>query len=198
MPEGARWHIWMTRIEAVIFASPCDAGNTGAPRWERMRARRYFRGYRTGPESPPYELAFVTSGYQIRTKALYADAIRASEVQGSQQRLPDLSQAEMMVLADTAYFQPITRAAISDHLGKEISRDIIAKLKQLDSISAGPRVPEPGAPYAYVTTRHFLSLFGLNNLRDLPDLDQLSEDGLLNDEEHEGQSMLRTDSDKQT
>jgi hypothetical protein len=35
------------------------------------------------------------------------------------------------------------------------------RLKSLDLIVAGPRAPEPGAPYAYVTTRKFLEVFGL-------------------------------------
>jgi len=44
-------------------------------------------------------------------------------------------------------------------------------------------MPEPGAPFAYVTTRHFLSLFGINTLRDLPGLDQLREEVLSEGEE---------------
>ncbi|MDI6838815.1 MAG: SMC-Scp complex subunit ScpB, partial [Rhizobiaceae bacterium] len=45
--------------------------------------------------------------------------------------------------------------------------------------SSGPRSPTHGAPYTYVTTRHFLSAFGLETLRDLPDLERLEDDGLL-------------------
>ncbi len=38
---------------------------------------------------------------------------------------------------------------------------------------------EPGAPYTYVTTPGFLSHFGFQTLRDLPDLEMLEEAGLL-------------------
>jgi segregation and condensation protein B len=183
----------MGRVEAVIFASPHPVTReTLAPLvGQTCVLEDILEDIAQDLKTRPYELAFVAGGYQIRTKALYADAIRASGVQGSQQGLGELSKAEMMVLADIAYFQPITRAAISEHLGKDISRDIIAKLKQLDLISAGPRVPEPGAPFAYVTTRRFLNVFGLNNLRNLPDLAQLREEGLLTDEE-ETQEFTRT------
>jgi hypothetical protein len=43
----------------------------------------------------------------------------------------------------------------------------------------GPRSPQPGAPYTYVTTKQFLSHFGFDTLRDLPDMEQLEDAGLL-------------------
>ena len=46
-------------------------------------------------------------------------------------------------------------------------------------IAAGPRSPTPGAPYAYVTTPGFLSHFGFESLRDLPDIEKLEDAGLL-------------------
>jgi len=64
-------------------------------------------------------------------------------------------------------------------VGKEVSRDVIGRLKSLDLIAAGPRAPEPGAPYAYVTTRKFLEVFGLASLRELPDIESLEDAGLL-------------------
>ena len=64
-------------------------------------------------------------------------------------------------------------------VGREISRDIIGRLKSMDLIAAGPRAPEPGAPYAYVTTRKFLEVFGLASLRELPDIESLEDAGLL-------------------
>lgn len=53
------------------------------------------------------------------------------------------------------------------------------RLKRLDLIDAGLRAPEPGAPFAYVTTRKFLEVFGLATLRDLPDVEKLEDEGLL-------------------
>jgi chromosome segregation and condensation protein ScpB len=64
------------------------------------------------------------------------------------------------------YLQPATRGELSRLVGKEVSRDIIGRLKSLDLIAAGPRAPEAGAPYAYVTTRKFLEVFGLASLRE--------------------------------
>jgi chromosome segregation and condensation protein ScpB len=48
-----------------------------------------------------------------------------------------------------AYFQPVTRGEISEMFGREISRDLIGSLRAAGLIAAGPRSPQPGAPYAY-------------------------------------------------
>jgi segregation and condensation protein B len=68
---------------------------------------------------------------------------------------------------------------VADILGKPISRDVIAGLRSFGLIATGPRSPQPGAPYTYVTTPAFLMLGGLPSLRDLPDLDRLEAAGLL-------------------
>jgi segregation and condensation protein B len=78
-----------------------------------------------------------------------------------------------------AYFQPITRGDLSKIFGKEVSRDTIASLRGANFLASGPRSPTPGAPYTYVTTKHFLSAFGMQTLRDLPDMEALEDAGLL-------------------
>ena len=78
-----------------------------------------------------------------------------------------------------AYLQPATRGEISRLVGREISRDVIGALKRHGLIDGALRAPEPGAPFAYVTTGKFLEVFGLASLRDLPDVERLEEEGLL-------------------
>ncbi|WP_354002477.1 SMC-Scp complex subunit ScpB [Pseudogemmobacter faecipullorum] len=55
----------------------------------------------------------------------------------------------------------------------------LARLHRQALIARGPRSPEPGAPYTYVTTPGFLIQFGLETLRDLPDIEALQDAGLL-------------------
>jgi chromosome segregation and condensation protein ScpB len=81
-----------------------------------------------------------------------------------------------------AYFQPITRGELSSFFGKEVSRDLIGALRAQELITSGPRSPQPGAPYTYVTTKNFLSQFGLDTLRQLPDFEALEDAGLLSKE----------------
>jgi chromosome segregation and condensation protein ScpB len=60
---------------------------------------------------------------------------------------------------------------------------LIGVLRSQDFIASGPRSPTPGAPYTYVTTKTFLSQFGLDTLRDLPDFEALEDAGLLSKEQ---------------
>ena len=180
LPRQARWREWMGRVEAVIFASP-----TPVPRETLARF--------VGPDCPlddlvadiqdelrgrPYELVYVAGGWQHRTRARFADAIRSARGVEDEERVA-LTPTENLVVTAIAYLQPVTRAELSRLLGKEVSRDSIARLKRLDLVAAGPRMPALGAPLTYVTTSAFLSLFGLSSLRDLPDVEALDDAGLL-------------------
>ena len=79
----------------------------------------------------------------------------------------------MLALAAVAYSQPVTRAKLSSLAGRDVSRDVLARLKKLGLINTGPRMPAPGAPATYVTTPEFLSRFSLGSLRDLPDIETM-------------------------
>jgi chromosome segregation and condensation protein ScpB len=125
----------------------------------------------------PYEIVAVAGGWQFRTRLRQADVLKAAF--GGTTTGADLTEGEMLVLASIAYHQPVTRAALTDMLGREVSRDVIGHLRRLDMIASGPRSPQPGAPYTYVTTRKFLEHFGLDTLRELPDLEALEDAGLL-------------------
>jgi chromosome segregation and condensation protein ScpB len=128
----------------------------------------------------PYDLVFVAGGYQVRTKPQFSAAIRAANAGELRDAgLPELTPTELLAVTAIAYLQPATRAEISRLAGKEISRDVIGGLKRLDLIDGALRAPEPGAPFAYVTTKKFLEVFGFATLRDLPDLERLEDEGLL-------------------
>lgn len=179
LPPELRWREWMGRVEAVIFASP-------EPVTREVLARVVGRDcsldliiddIRAELRGRPYELVAVAGGWQHRTKKAFAEVIRTAIGVGDGAR--PLSQQESLVLMCIAYYQPITRGELSQFFGKEVSRDLIGYLRGLGFIASGPRAPQPGAPYTYVTTKGFLSNFGFDTLRDLPDLDMLEEAGLL-------------------
>ena len=179
LPPELRWREWMGRVEAVIFASP-------EPVPREVLARVVGRDcsidlliddIRDELRGRPYELVSVAGGWQHRTRKNFAEAIRAAIGAGNGGK--DLSQTEALILACIAYYQPITRSELSSFFGKEVSRDTVGRLRGLEFIAAGPRSPQPGAPYTYVTTRAFLSHFGLETLRDLPDMEALEDAGLL-------------------
>ena len=125
-------------------------------------------------------LVFIPGGYQLRIKPRFADAIRAANAGSLRDTgVPELTPTELLAVTAIAYLQPATRAQISQLAGREISRDVIGALKRHSLIDGSLRAPEPGAPFAYVTRKRFLEVFGLASLRHLPDIERLEEEGLL-------------------
>jgi segregation and condensation protein B len=182
LPPEARWRAWMGHVEAVLFASPTPVPREALARvvGPECRLDALIADLRDELRVRPYELVAVAGGWQLRTRAEFAPAIRAAGTVPEEARGSALTAGEQLVLAAIAYLQPVTRLALSRVLGKEVSRDVIGRLKRLDLVGAGPRSPEPGAPLTYVTTPAFLARFGLASLRDLPDIEALEEAGLLN------------------
>lgn len=125
------------------------------------------------------EIAAVAGGWMCRIRAAYAAAIRAAADVGGQ--VFDLGGFDVAVLAAVAYHQPITRDGLKEILDKEISRDLTGRLHAQGLIGTEPRSPQRGAPYAFVTMQRFLVVFGLQNLQDLPDREQLTDAGIRQD-----------------
>jgi chromosome segregation and condensation protein ScpB len=124
----------------------------------------------------PFVIVSVADGWTLRTRAQFAEAIRAAADLGDQGM--EFTPYEMAVLATIAYHQPISRAELKEVFGKDINRDLIGRLYAKDLIATGPRSPKRGAPYTYVTTQGFLLAFDLQSLRDLPDMEGLQDAGL--------------------
>lgn len=181
LPREARWREWMGRVEAVIFASPEPVPRETLSRLvgPACRLDELIADIQDELRGRPYELVFVAGGWQHRTRPRFADAIRSAGTVEGGVGGSSMSATENLVVTAIAYLQPVTRLELSRLLGKEVSRDLIARLKRLDLVGAGPRAPAPGAPLTYVTTNTFLSAFGLPSLRDLPDLEALEDAGLL-------------------
>ena len=182
LPPALRWREWMLRVEAVIFASPTPVDRETLARvvGGACNLDALIDDIQHELADRPYELVKVAGGWQHRTRARMAGAVRASGLVESKGL--DLSEQEALVLMAVAYFQPVTRGELGRIFGKEISRDLIGDLRGQGLIAAGPRSPQPGAPYTYVTTDGFLSRFGFNSLRDLPDFEKLEDAGLLSKE----------------
>ncbi len=96
-----------------------------------------------------------------------------------QQEQKKLSKAGLETLAIIAYHQPVTRAEIEDIRGVAISRGTIDVLMETGWVRLRGRRKAPGRPVTYGTTENFLLHFGLENITDLPGLDELRSAGLF-------------------
>ena len=90
-----------------------------------------------------------------------------------------LSRAAIETLAIVAYHQPVTRAEIEEIRGVQTATGTLDVLLKTGWIRPRGRRKAPGRPITYGTTEEFLSHFGLEEVADLPGLDELKGAGLL-------------------
>ncbi|MDH7795646.1 MULTISPECIES: SMC-Scp complex subunit ScpB [unclassified Beijerinckia] len=90
-----------------------------------------------------------------------------------------LSKAALETLAIVAYHQPVTRAEVEDIRGVAISKGTLDVLLETGWVRLRGRRKAPGRPVTYGTTEAFLLQFGLEQITDLPGLEDLRSAGLF-------------------
>lgn len=113
-------------------------------------------------------------GWAFRTAADLAEKLEVRKVESR-----PFSRAGVETLAIVAYHQPVTRAEIEQIRGVSISKSTFEILVAEGLIKPGKRRDIPGRPLTWVTTQKFLDQFGLENLKQLPNLQELKDAGLL-------------------
>jgi segregation and condensation protein B len=119
-------------------------------------------------------LVQVDDAWAFRTAADLSFVIRRDENEAKK-----LSRAALEVLAIIAYHQPVTRAEIEDIRGVETSKGTLDTLLETEWVRMRGRRRTPGRPVTYGTTDSFLDHFALEEIRDLPGMDELKGAGLL-------------------
>jgi len=103
------------------------------------------------------------------TLPTYADVLDALHKKRSESKL---SPAALETLAIIAYKQPVLRAEVESIRGAA-SGEVIRSLMERHLIKIVGRAEEIGRPMLYGTTKTFLEVFGLSNIKDLPQVEQL-------------------------
>lgn len=137
-----------------------------------------------GQRNGGFVLKQVAGGYQFRTQGRYNEWIKRL----IRPNAPRLSKAALETLAIIAYNQPIIRSDI-EHIRGVDSGGVIRMLMERKLIRVLGRKEIPGRPLIYATTKHFLEVFELKDLKDLPtpkEIEELSQSRL--DEEAENQA----------
>jgi len=162
-------------IEAILFATDTPLGlskivsilGTGSAREVRKMIQSLNTGYAEGGHA--FRIDEVAGGYQILTLPEYNTWLR--RVKQSRQETK-LSSAAMETLAVIAYKQPVVRAEIEAIRGVSAG-EMLHRLRELGLIKIVGRAEDIGRPMLYGTTRHFLEVFGLASLEDLPAVEEL-------------------------
>ncbi len=164
-------------LEALIFASP-----------DPLTPKAMYKLLDTEPEEDvqaalvelkqDYEnrpgglqLVEVAGGYQIVTRSDLHDWVRRLFHERTTQKL---TVQALETLAVIAYRQPITAAEITEVRGVNTS-GVLNTLLERHLIKIVGRKQVVGRPFLYATTREFLIRFGLNELTDLPKVEDMAE-----------------------
>src|SRR5438477_12117186 len=163
-------------VEALIFASP-----------ETLRPKMLFRLLADEPKEdvaatiealkndydarPGLQFVEVAGGYQIVTRPELHEWVRRLFHERSTQKLTVQS---LETLAVIAYKQPITALEIGEVRGVNTS-GVLNTLLERHFIKIVGRKRVVGRPFLYATTKEFLIRFGLNDISELPKVEDMAE-----------------------
>jgi segregation and condensation protein B len=162
-------------IEALVFASP-----------EPLTPKMLFKLLADEPKEdvtaavealkkdyadrPGLHLTEVAGGYQITTRPEFHEWVRRLFHERTTQKL---TVQGLETLAVIAYKQPVTAAEIGEIRGVNTS-GVLSTLLERHLIKIVGRKNVIGRPFLYGTTREFLIRFGLNDLNDLPKVEDMA------------------------
>ncbi|WP_028753888.1 SMC-Scp complex subunit ScpB [Rhizobium leucaenae] len=162
--------------EALVFASaqPVSEGFIADRVPRGVDVRSVMQRLKADYATRGVNLIQVDGAWAFRTAADLSFVIRRDD-----NEVRKLSRAALEVLAIIAYHQPVTRAEIEDIRGVQTSKGTLDVLMESGWVRFRGRRRTPGRPVTLGTTRDFLDHFGLEELRDLPGLEELKGAGLL-------------------
>lgn len=147
-----------SRLAEVSIASPGEVAEIiEALNAEYRREKRAFH------------IIEVAGGYQMMTRSRFYPFIQRLVKTRTHDKL---SQAGLETLAIIAYKQPIIRADIEAVRGVQ-SGQILRNLLERRLVRVVGRDERLGRPLLYGTTKHFLEVFGLKSLKELPTIEEL-------------------------
>jgi len=163
-------------IEALVFASPEPLAPRALfklldsePREDVERALASLKAdYR--PERG-LQIVEIAGGLQIVTRTDLHEWVRRLF---HERKTTKLSVQALETLAVVAYRQPVTAAEITEIRGVNTS-GVLGTLIERKLVKIAGRKPVVGRPFLYATTREFLMRFGLNDLTDLPRVEDMAE-----------------------
>jgi segregation and condensation protein B len=163
-------------VEALVFASPEPLTLKqllklleAEPREDVQAALEQLKRDYDGPRG--LQLVEVAGGYQIVTRPDLHEWVRRLFHERTTQKL---SVQALETLAVIAYRQPVTALEVGEIRGVNTS-GVLNTLLERGLIKIAGRKQVVGRPFMYATTREFLIRFGLNDLNDLPKVEDMAE-----------------------
>ena len=156
-------------VEALLMASdaPLDLKTlSGILGCSAEQVRVWIEALRAdyAREARAFGIEEIGEGFQILTLPEFAPWLNRLH---PARRSGRLSPAALETLAIIAYKQPVTRAEVESVRGVQVGPHLRALLDR-DLVRTAGRSEVLGSPLLYATTGHFLEVYGLKGLEDLP------------------------------
>ena len=163
-------------VEALLFASakPLDRVSLQSRIPEEIDINRVLENIEKVYSARGINLCDVGNAVAFRTASDLAESLRMTVAVKRK-----LSSAAIETMAIIAYHQPVTRGDIEAIRGVNVSKGTLDTLLEAGWIRPRGRRKIPGRPLQWGTTSGFLDHFGIENLQDLPGLEELKAAGLL-------------------
>ena len=121
-----------------------------------------------------FHIKRVAGGFQLLTRPQFFDWINRIKKAPPMIRLSQSAQETLTVIA---YRQPIVKADIETIRGISCG-EMLRQLLEKGLIKIAGRSEDLGRPFLYATTRQFLTEFGFGNIEQLPEYENLGDQGL--------------------
>ena len=163
------------QVEAILFAAeePLDQESIQEKLRTRTDISKILDSLERQYKNRGINLICISKKWSFRT------ALNLSKFMNVQiHTKKKLSKAAIETLAIIVYHQPVTRSEIEEIRGVAFATGTLEILLELNWVRPSGRKNVPGKPIQYVTTDDFLSHFNLQNLSDLPNIEELTSAGL--------------------
>ena len=162
-------------VEALVFASPEPLTPkmlykllNDEPKEDVLEALNALKS--DYADRPGLHLVEIAGGFQITTRPEFHDWVRRLFHERSTSKL---TVASLETLSVVAYKQPVTAAEVGEIRGVNAA-GVLNTLLERHLIKIVGRKNVIGRPFLYGTTKEFLIRFGLNDLDDLPKIEEMA------------------------
>ena len=164
------------QVEAILFAAeePLDVDSIKEKLKTRADITKILESLKRQYQNRGINLICISKKWSFRTSS---NLSKFMSVQTHTKK--KLSKAAIETLAIIVYHQPVTRSEIEEVRGVAFATGTLEILLELNWVRPAGRKNVPGKPIQYVTTDDFLSHFNLQKLSDLPNVEELTSAGLI-------------------
>ena len=164
------------QVEAILFAAeePLDVESIQEKLKTRANISKILESLDKQYKNRGINLVCIAKKWSFRTAPNLSKFINLQTFTKKK-----LSKAATETLAIIVYHQPVTRSEIEEIRGVSFATGTLEILLELNWVRPSGRKDVPGKPIQYITTDDFLSHFNLQKLSDLPNIEELTSAGLI-------------------